>query len=289
MSAPGERANPFGSWIPRKGVPRDDLFDINAQLTQQGQAAMGRPLPERRFIVFFTGRSGSSWLSQVMRNAPGFGAPGEMFNPTFVDRDARGLGAHDLDSYCDLIQRDRCIEGTWGVKATPEHALHLFGGIPQMVRRFEGAGLAWLIREDVVAQAVSRYMRGLSKVAHLTPQTEREDLSHIPYDNDAIWYRIEKITEAEREVEAQFAALGLAPIRLSYERNMAAAPEALLERLGELVGVPPRSQEVKSSHRKLGAQKNAEFIAMFKEQNVDALEKVAQERAAMLAALDQQA
>jgi LPS sulfotransferase NodH len=206
-----------------------------------------------------------------------------------VDKIASALGARDLDIYVDLIQRHRCVVGTWGAKVTPEHALHVFGGIPKMMERFYGANLAWLIREDVVAQAVSRYMKALTKVAHLTNKIEREDLSHIPYDNHAIWVRIEKIIAAEREAEAQFAALGLAPIRLSYERNMAAAPEVLLARLGELVGLPPRSQEVKSRHRKLGAQKNAEFIAMFKERNSDALEKVAQERASMLAAIDQQA
>jgi LPS sulfotransferase NodH len=91
----------------------------------------------------------------------------------------------------------------------------------------------------------------------------------------------------ERRSEAMFRALGVRPLRLSYERTIGEEPERLARRIGAHLGVPwDAGARFESVHSKLGTDKNLRFAERFRAENPRLLARIERARAPRLAALD---
>ena len=73
------------------------------------------PRAERSYVIHFTPRSGSSWLTDVLGQTNVFGLPDEYFNPSFIPRNATAFGATNLDEYIEVLHRRRGAKAKGGI------------------------------------------------------------------------------------------------------------------------------------------------------------------------------
>ena len=109
-AAPAPSA-PAAPPVRRPAFDRATFFDPAHDAVAFDAAMAALPAPDLRYIVHFTARSGSSWLTDIARQTGALGSPGEFFNPRFVPGIARSLGAPDMDRYVAALTRRRASGG----------------------------------------------------------------------------------------------------------------------------------------------------------------------------------
>lgn len=259
--------------MPRFSQPFDiaTVFDPQADHNRL-KAKMLAPAPQGRYCILFTPRSGSSWLTSILQHSNVLGAPAEWFNPKLMPESTRAMGARTLDQFAHAIQRHQLLGGLFGFEIT-HHQLHtVFPSEADFLERFQGSTFFWLIREDIVAQAVSLYKMVQTAVTHTAniddAKVARAD-QVFEYDSLQILHWIRHIRKAEAATEAMIARFGLTPVRLSYEQMMAAGPNAVLRHFAHHLG---RSEalddsQTNSEHRKIGTAKNDIFAERFRKRH----------------------
>lgn len=244
------------------------------------------PLPEREFVIFFTPRSGSSMLGDLARRTGVLGKPNELFNPNHMAKIARALDATSLISYCEVARRSQTRGGSFGFKITYPQLGAVFPNEAAFREAFPNPHVFWLIREDIVLQAVSLYKMQKTHLAH-SPNTTAEERStresQVVYDGPEIRYWLQHILRAEEDTEALIKAGGFTPLRMSYERNIGLRPNQLANVMVRHVGLRTmRLPGIESAHVKIGTNLNTGFADRFRAEYADWLTQVEDARAPML-------
>ena len=280
--------NRLNSLLKRLGMgkPWSD-FTPEAEIVPKRRAErLAAPLPEREFFVLFTPRSGSSMLSDLARRTGALGKPNELFNPNHMAGIARALDATDLDSYVEIARRSQQRGGTFGFKIAYPQLDAVFPSEQAFLDYFEAPKTFWLIRRDIVAQAVSLYKMQKTKLAHSpssTPEERAAREAEVEYDGAEIQHWLNHIRRAEESTEALIANAGLDPLRMSYERNIELKPNQLANVMVRHVGLRTmRLPGVESAHSKIGSDLNTDFSDRFRAEYADWLARVEAERAPML-------
>jgi len=245
---------------------------------------MRKKAAARSYGILFTPRSGSSWLTDVLDSSNMLGRPKEWFNPNFVPDITRALNARSLDDYLAMLRRKQKRGGYFAFEATIFHIRAIFGSERVFLAHFPPADVPffYLIREDIVAQAVSLAKAVGTGVFHSVQQgaeeVERRE-TNFAYDADQIAHWLDHIHRQERECEALFRAEGLAPHRMSYEQIMADGATATARRFLVALKRRHRAEALEplpeSAHTKIGTGRNADYAARFR-----------RERAAHVAAVE---
>lgn len=270
----------------QEGKGKPSLFDPAAVPTRKCLRFLQRDPPERGYFIAFTPRSGSSWLCDLLTGTGRLGRPPELFNPAFVPRIAGTFGVPDLETYVEMNRRRLSKGGTFGFKITTQHAKRLLGGPDACAARFPELAPVFLIREDIVAQAVSTHFMRYQDRVHLTEDGAAPPVSDAPYDSSELRRFVDRNVAQEEAWEAAFSAVGTYPLRLSQERMLAMGRRSLIARFCDHVGVEAAAvEEAESRHRKIGTSRNAEFAARFREEEADYLAGIDARRAERLAAL----
>ncbi|TDL83517.1 hypothetical protein E2L08_02405 [Palleronia sediminis] len=245
-------------------------------------AAMACPPCDRVLAIHFTPRSGSSRLTEILARTGRLGHAHELFNPNFMPAIAATLGAGDLDGYIAAARRGLAVGGTLGFEITAHQMRRVFGGPRGFRRAFPEARSVWLIREDIVAQAVSLARMVGSGVAH-SVEPHADSAPPFPYDAAGIRRWLDHILRAEDRDAAFFDSFGIAPLRLSYERSIAVPPAALAARIADHAGVAlgPAS-DAPLSHAKIGGAENAAHAARFRADHPRLVARIARRRRARL-------
>lgn len=264
------------------------LFDGSDFDETRFRADMERPAAARSFGIFFTPRSGSTWLADVLERTGRLGRPQEWFHPKFLAAAARDLNARDLDGYIEMLRRKRSLGDTFSFELTIYQMRRVFGGGPRFLSRFgRDLPLFYLTREDPVLQAVSLAKAVRTSVFHsagASPERLARAEAEFTYDGDEIARWFDHILDQEQRCEGFFLRNGLRPVRLSYETITAAGEAATARRILETVlpaeaaapALPdePASDTAgdlasdlaggESAYRKLGAAQNADYAARFR-------------------------
>ncbi len=256
----------------RKGAARhpdpETLFGA-VQIDPAAQASQRAcPLPETRCVIYFTPRSGSSWLSDILSRTRCLGHANEVFNPRLMPRIAQTIQADTLPDYVDLIQRRLNTKGVFSAEITWYQLEAVFGTGAEFMRHFGTAQAVWLIRRDIVAQAVSLAKMVSTRLSH-APQSDADSRDAaeqaFSYDPALIQYWLRHILHAEECTEAHFARHGLRPWRLDYETVTQAGAEAVTSAFAGHLGVAlDRPAVTESAHTKLGTSQNMLFAERFR-------------------------
>lgn len=258
------------------------------------RADMRRTGARKTYGIFFTPRSGSSWLTDMISRTGRLGRPEEWFNPSFVPRVAQSVNAGNLADYVKMLKRKQAPGGIFGFEITYYQMLSTFGSEAAFLAQFPAATPAFfLVREDIVLQAVSLAKSVATSVYHSvgTPEEEigRSD-AEFEYDVGTIEHWLAHILDQEVRFERFFARNGVRPVRFSYELMMAIGRDELLNWFARELGEPADGfASVEEGHRKIGTEKNREFADRFSRENPRFLEAVARRRRDTLAALGHQA
>lgn len=252
---------------------------------------MCRTGARRGYAIFFTPRSGSSWLTDVLSQTRRLGRPEEWFNPTFVPRVARSVNADNLVNYVKMLRRKQAPGGIFGLEITYYQMSATFGGEELFLSLFAPQTTCFfLIREDIVLQAVSLAKSVTSSVYH-SVNAPPEEISRadadFQYDARTIRFWLKHILDQETRFEAFFERYSIAPMRLSYERMMTAGPAATVGVFSNCLGVsPPDAGDERGRHTKIGTDKNTQFAARFAVEQAAYLNTVAKRRAKTVGLLD---
>lgn len=258
------------------------------------RAEMRRIGARKTYRIFFTPRSGSSWLTDVVTRTRRLGKPEEWFNPNFVPRVAQSLNADNLTNYVKMLKRKQAAGGLFGFEITYYQMLTTFGSEAAFLAHFPpDVPSFFLMREDIVLQAVSLAKSVATSIYH-SVDAAVEDIGRadrdFQYDAGTIEYWLAHILDQECRFERFFAASGIAPLRISYEMMMFLGRQDLLRRLATRLGEElGRLDPQEDGHTKIGTEKNQHFAARFARENARLMQAVARRRAGTLGALADQA
>lgn len=249
-------------------------------------ADMALPLAAKQYVMFFTPRSGSSWISDIATRTRRLGILGESFNPNFLPAMTRAMNATSLNEYCNIAMRRRVRGDVFCFQITHHQLTAVFASEDDFLARFPSSDSFWLIREDIVLQAISLYRMAVTDLAHspnATPRQIRDSEARFSYDGPRIRHWLNHILAAEQATETMINRAGLKPLRMSYERNTALKPSHLLNVMGRHIGLPTmRLKPVRSPHTKIATPSNTEFADRFRHEQRDFLKRVEAARAPML-------
>lgn len=266
-----------------------DIFRPEGKNREMFERLMRRDPPARQYAVHFTPRSGSSWLTDLAESSGVLGSPRECFNPNFMPEMVSVLGALSMAEYVAVLGRRFQAAGTWGFEITRGQMEFAFGDDRAFMKHFKEARQIWLIREDIVAQAISLQKMndtGVTHSVHLSDEARAEAEARFVYDAEAIAKWLLHIRRLETGTEAFFAEFGMSPLRLSYEVLMNHHPAEVVRAVASHVGAEAGPDVVAAStHQKVGTPRNLEFAERFRHENAELLADVDADRATMLARL----
>lgn len=254
------------------------------------EAIMQRPEPTTKYVIYFTPRSGSSWLTDILSQTNCMGRANELFNPNFMPNIARALHAGDIHQYIDASLRKLHTRRTFGFEVTYHQLKVIFPGEQVFLNYFAESPCFWLVREDIVEQAVSLAKMVVTEVAHSPSASEeqrRASDSAFEYDAALIKRWLQHILAAEKGNEDFFKRHGMTPLRMSYEGMMPLGPENTVKLMADHAGVTELLQtQFEPKYEKIGTSRNRDFAARFRKEEADFLAEVDAQRSETLAKLD---
>ena len=270
----------------------DHLFIRTTTDEERRQKFAALPLPTHRLVIYFTPRSGSSWLTDVIRQSRRLGAGNEIFNPNFVQNIANGIQSLGRDDYIEQVQRRFASgNGRFSFEITSHQLDRLFPDPTPFMNAFNAPDCraVWLIRRNIVAQAVSLAKMVTTQVSHTPQATEEERVRadrEFCFDYELIKRWLVHIRNAECRSEELFSLYKIEPLRITYEDMMAAGAAATLNKIAALLEMPrTKWPPLTPKHQKLGTPQNDDFAARFRATDPAFMSKIDAERAVMLARL----
>lgn len=249
-----------------------------------------KPAP-RTLGFFFTPRSGSSWLTDVVISTKALGKPHEFFNPNFIPNITRGVNAETLDGYVEMLKRKQKLKGVFSFEITSYQLRRVFGMEGAFAGHFPpDKTYFYLTREDMVAQAVSLAKAVRTEVFHSkghTPEKVQAADAAFEYDANLIEEWLDHILGQERLFETFFSEHGYNPTRITYEQITGMGAERVAHYL--MGKVRPRLAKAFSysapeiKHRKIGTSRNAEFVERFRRERPRKAAEVDEFRATIVA------
>lgn len=107
----------------------------------------------QNYLILFTARSGSSWLTKKLSGI--FGFPDEHINPEHIAAVATAVGTADPRKLLHSLRGHTATNGIFGIEATSDH-LEIFGE-EMFFSEIPNLKVFHLFREDIVRQAISLY------------------------------------------------------------------------------------------------------------------------------------
>ncbi len=125
------------------------------------------PLPDKHYVIIFTARSGSSWLTNILSETKLIGFPEEYLNPNFIRGVAGAVNSTVPEEFlAGLRRRRQTPNGVFGLEAR-EMDIELFGADCFFKTFDDNAVFFNLWRGNLVAQAVSLFRAVETQQFHL--------------------------------------------------------------------------------------------------------------------------
>lgn len=280
---PAAPADPAAAEPRQPGPPDKDAFAGVTFDPERFRTDMRLTGARKSYAIFFTPRSGSSWLIEAVAATHRLGKPQEWFNPNFVPRIAQTINANNTVNYIKMLKRKQAPGGVFGFEITYYQMAATFGGEAAYLSHFPAATPSlFLVREHIVLQAVSLAKSIASSVFHAadaSPEALAQADHDYAYAPGEIEHSLAHILDQELRLERFFAANRMVPLRLSYELMMAMGREALIRLIaGHLDETVEDTGTPAKHHAKLGTSRNAEFADRFARENPRFMRAVARRR-----------
>ncbi len=208
------------------------------------------------YIIYFTPRSGSSFLSDMLTKSLEMGTPGEFFTGSLFEialQHMRVLG-YTGDSVVDyliwLINNTSSPNGVFGFKANYfDHAPLIESGLQELL--FGNYKAVFLYRKNILKQAISLYVATETGLFHTNIPVANETLNaarSLKYDGEQLREWIRHIWIQEIGWKDYLSKIEAQPLVIGYDllsANPKAAVEMIAERLGvRLSNLPDKNSSV---------------------------------------------
>ncbi len=218
----------------------------------------------RHYVIFFTARSGSTWLTSVLSATKQLGVPEEYINPDFVLDVCKSVRARtQVDMLQVLFRRRKTPNGVFGIEV--RHIdIELFG-IEQFFSIFGPETVFFnLWRDNMVSQAISLYRAVYTGRFH---STDPRQAPPPPYDGDGIKRWMTHLLNTENKNLRLLASEGRPARFLRYEdifRHEATTVAMIADALRVDIPPAPPGGEAPPKQEKLGDSWNKEAEATFR-------------------------
>jgi LPS sulfotransferase NodH len=177
------------------------------------QAIRDHAPADRSFLVFFTPRSGSSWLTKIVSATKSLGFLEEYINPDFLPDVARQMHATDQATLLAMLKRwAKTKNGVFSIEVRAVD-VDLFGE-EEFFEAFSPSTVTFFLwRDNIVAQGISLYRAVTTKRYHSTDAPAASPA----YDAEAIAGWMRHIVEIENENLTLLQRRGLHARFLRYE------------------------------------------------------------------------
>jgi LPS sulfotransferase NodH len=177
------------------------------------EAIRNHAAADRCFLVFFTPRSGSSWLTKIVSATKSLGNLEEYINPDFIPEVAKQMHATDQATLLAMLKRwAKTKNGVFSMEVRAVD-IELFG-VKEFFQAFShGTVVFFLWRDNIVAQGISLYRAVTTKRYHST------DAPAVPpeYDAERIATWMRHVVEIENANLTLLQRQGLNARFLRYE------------------------------------------------------------------------
>lgn len=268
-------------------ISRPRLFDNASFSPEHLESDLRLPASHSQYATFFTPRSGSTWLAEVL-HSNGIGNPREWLNPQVVRSTVARVNASDPASYWQMLDRKEAPHGVFGLKVTYFHLVRTLIDPAHFFRRFStDAPVFFLFREDIVSQAISLAKAFDSGIFH-SPQATKNQLSEVDatfnYNPATIRVWVTHLLAMEKRTTAFLRAFAIRPRTLTYEVVTQLEPDRIARYFASFL---PRCEITGETapaalQRKIATSKNTEFLERFTSENSAFLEEVERARSAQL-------
>ena len=242
-----------------------------------------KPKIKNGYIICITPRTGSTYLTHLLKSNVEFGYPNEWMNPRGIEK---GLEKNNLSSFNQYINmlwdNHSSKDGVFGIEAPYYHLKILMQIIPLDLLLGKNHHWFHLMRENIVSQSISLYLAQQSGIYHSTDlEREGNTKQEIPkpvYDGKAIKFGVAKILKWECQYEKLFKDNDVNPVRISYEKIIK-DPSATVELFKKTLGIN-KTIEFNNCNKikKIGTNLNAEFEERFRTEYANYLSEVLNKR-----------
>ncbi|PWJ12909.1 Stf0 family sulfotransferase [Jannaschia seohaensis] len=253
-------------------------------------ADLARPPAPLGWVLYFTPRSGASWLCDLATRSGLLGQPDQSFSPGTMARAAARYNARSLDEYCALLPRRQARGKVWGLAVSHPQIRSAFPSERAFLKRFGQLPALWLVRRDIVAQAVSlAKMRatGLAHAPYADAAAQKAADDAFAYDAAAIGAEMARLRGFEVATEAMFARAGIDPLRMSYEENVVHPRPHLIKLIGTHAGRaatrPPALEP--GPHTRLATARSHAYAARFRAEEAAQVAEIEAARAPLIEAI----
>lgn len=225
---------------------------------------------ERTYVIFFTARSGSSWLTSALSATDQLGYPEEYLNPEFVRDVARSQNARDPAGLLQMLMRTRkSPNGVFGIEVRHIDVELLnedvfFGTFDAKTIFFN------LWRGNIIAQGISLFRAVATQRYHSNSNGGTE----VPpaYDAEAIARWIHHVASTENANIRMLERHGCPAIMLQYEDiigDSAAAVALFARALNISLSLPEPGISSPEELTKIGDGWNVEVEQRFRRERVE--------------------
>jgi LPS sulfotransferase NodH len=174
---------------------------------------------KQKYIIFMTGRCGSTWLTHLLADSGLCGRPEELFNEEFVKYYMQKNQLTTLGQYVRHAARHHSHNSRFGMEINPLR----FNWVSRITKFDEcfvdnDTVCFWMTRRDCLSQAYSFATAKQTGRWHVMSDVSKPvgDVEEAVTDR-ALWREIFLILEQEAYMIAAFSRLGITPIPLTYE------------------------------------------------------------------------
>ncbi len=217
---------------------------------------------KNRYAIFFTPRSGSSWLTDELSKTKVLGRPEEYLNPNFVPNIAEKMHGRTCDDYLKaLLRKRKTSNGVFGLELTFFHYQLFDKAVFAKWFPFDKPTF-FLFREDIVLQAISLYKAVSTQVFHNRGQGDAsigQSSDFAEYDGQAIMEWLSHIRRQEVGCVQLLERENANVTYLSYEALFNVydnVPRLFAEELGFGLEFCAGLTAGQSAHQKIGGSTN---------------------------------
>ncbi|WP_417486234.1 Stf0 family sulfotransferase [Maricaulis sp.] len=267
-------------------LPYETMSAMFTYLAQQGVDQSGDPLGldtvqlSRQYAICLVPRSGSTYLTHLLKEAGGFGFPDEWMAIGTCEKEARDTAAADWDQLLKRIMARHASEN--GVSGVEFALAHLTWG-RQATGRKDILDPAWtyfyLRRRNIVRQAISMHVAHQSGVLHSYQLDDdaRKVRDAVMYDTPAIRNWIKFLHDEELKWEREFGSVGIEPVRLYYE-DITTRPERAVRLFSNVLGLSETPSVKTSPIERVGTSRTDEWEDRYRLEDGDFLASLAHHR-----------
>lgn len=194
-----------------------DSSDLGLSLTDFDWQMHGVHIP---YVVFITGRCGSTLLSNMIKDTQLAGVPDEYFNEGFIASYNKKFAAATFEAYFSATVDGFSSNWRFGFEIDWYRLRH-FEKIVDFANIFPSnrSIFFYMTRRDILAQAWSYATAKATGVWHQfadSPDASAPQTQPI-LDDESVWREIILLLEAEMQMESFFHRYSISPIRTDYE------------------------------------------------------------------------